>query len=474
MQGFFQQLKIDYRIRVGYLSAFVLLFISYLLTWYANKQLAEQSQWVMKTDAIISHLDILISDMKDAETGTRGFMITKDKGFLDPYYDGIKNADSTYHLLSREISDSSQLTRLTETKGLIERREGILKKYLDTPDLPNDSVVAISYRGKKIMDSLRFKIAMMKLYEQEFLDTRNKELQTRYSTMNSVITVSLILAILFLIFGFITYARENNARMKADEKVSEYQNQLRNRIQELDIANKQLVEMKRAEQFATTGRIARTIAHEVRNPLTNIELATSQLSQEIPAKDENMDMLFEMISRNSKRINQLITELLNATRFVDLSYKAASINQLVDEALELSKDRIELNKIIVQKNYGNNIPPISVDPEKIKIAFLNLIVNAIEAMKPDGNKILKIVTRLDQNKCILEISDNGVGIDAATVEKLFEPFFTTKSKGNGLGLTNTQNIILNHDATINVESKIGRGTTFIIKFNIQQKAIPQG
>jgi len=467
MRSILQQLKIDYRIRAGYGAAFVLLFVSYLLTWYTNRQLIEQSKWVMKTDATINRLDNLASYMKDAETGVRGYIITKDEDFLGPYYEGIKNTDSIYRILSDDITDSNQERRLIEAKGIIERRNFILKQYLPrSSPLPVDSIVSLSYKGKAVMDSLRFKISLLKLNQQEFLQTRNDELEKRYSTMSMVIGVSLLLAILFLIFGFITYSRENIARKKADEKVFEYQNQLRNRIHELDLANKQLIEMKRAEQFATTGRIARTSAHEVRNPLTNTELASSQLKQEITQHDDSTDMLFEMISRNSKRINQLITELLNATRFVDLSYQPASINQLLDESLALAQDRIELNKITVQKNYGKNIPLISVDPEKIKIAFLNIIVNATEAMKPDGNKILKLTTRESHNKCVIEISDNGIGLDPSSADKLFEPFFTTKPKGNGLGLTNTQNIILNHSGTINVESKTGYGTTFTIKFNI--------
>ena len=117
---------------------------------------------------------------------------------------------------------------------------------------------------------------------------------------------------------------------------------------------------------------------------------------------------------------------------------------------------------------ADNVWDALVDPEKIKIAFLNIIVNATEAMKPDGNKILKLTTRESHNKCVIEISDNGIGLDASSADKLFEPFFTTKPKGNGLGLTNTQNIILNHSGTINVESKTGYGTTFTIKFNIQK------
>jgi len=222
--------------------------------------------------------------------------------------------------------------------------------------------------------------------------------------------------------------------------------------------------MKGSEKFAATGRIARTIAHEVRNPLTNIDLAVAQIKTEVPFDDDTA-VLFDMIGRNSERINQLISELLNATRFAELSYELISINVLLDETLEMAKDRLELNHMKTEKDYGDNIPPIIVDPEKIKIAFLNLIVNAIEAMEPDEG-VLKLVSRREGNKCVVEIADNGKGMTEEELDKLFEPFFTTKTYGNGLGLTNMQNIILNHKATVNVFSEPGVGTVFVIKFDL--------
>jgi len=161
----------------------------------------------------------------------------------------------------------------------------------------------------------------------------------------------------------------------------------------------------------------------------------------------------------------LISELLNATRFAELSYELVAVNSLLDAALELAKDRLELNRIKTDKYYADNIPPIVVDPDKIRIAFLNLIVNAVEAMEP-GEGVLKIVSRKEENKCVVEITDNGAGMTEEELEKLFEPFFTTKSNGNGLGLTNMQNIILNHKATVNVSSEVGKGTRFVIKFDL--------
>ena len=159
----------------------------------------------------------------------------------------------------------------------------------------------------------------------------------------------------------------------------------------------------------------------------------------------------------------LISDLLNSTRINELTFTRASVNDILDSSLELAQDRIQLKQIKVVKNYEPDICSILADHEKIKIAFLNIIVNAIEAMNEYGR--LQITTATKNNKCIVIISDNGKGMSKADVGRLFEPYFTTKEKGTGLGLTNTQNIILGHRANISAESKPGKGTSFTISFD---------
>jgi signal transduction histidine kinase len=173
-----------------------------------------------------------------------------------------------------------------------------------------------------------------------------------------------------------------------------------------------------------------------------------------------------MINRNSNRINQLVSDLLATTR-AELSFSEASINGILDASLELALDRIQLNQIKVIKNYDENVCSLPVDIEKIKIAFLNIIVNAVEAMGKNG--ILEISTKSHDGKCMVKISDNGKGMKKTEIDRLFEPYFTTKEKGTGLGLANSQNIIIGHKGSITIESEPGKGTTFTISFNYNDK-----
>jgi len=254
--------------------------------------------------------------------------------------------------------------------------------------------------------------------------------------------------------------------MMADDKTARYRQELEQNIVQLKQAMNELEELKSIEKFAATGRIARTIAHEVRNPLTNIALAADQLNKMTNAPPDST-LLLEMIGRNANRINQLVSDLLNATRFGQLDFVESDLNDLVNETLEMARDRMELNHIQLEKDLCAYPCRVFVDPEKIKLALLNIIVNGIEAMEKKGG-VLTIKTHRSGAKCIIEIMDNGIGMDEDTLQKSFEPFFTAKSTGNGLGLTNTQNIILSHKGTLKVDSQPGLGTSFMVVLNLSQ------
>jgi signal transduction histidine kinase len=122
----------------------------------------------------------------------------------------------------------------------------------------------------------------------------------------------------------------------------------------------------------------------------------------------------------------------------------------------------------VEKNYAKDVCTVSVDEEKIKIAFLNIIVNAIEAMEKNKG-MLSIRTKKDSSTCIIEIEDNGNGMDDDTLQKLFEPYFTSKPNGNGLGLTNCQNIILSHRGNITVKSTLRKGISVVVLLSVADK-----
>ncbi len=455
------------RIRNSYILAFLLLLLSYLLTLYTNKQLSKQIKRTAHTNNVIISLEMMLSQVKDAETGLRGYVITKKVEFLSSYKGSREKTDSLYEIIAMLTLDNpGQHERVTRLKEDIQRKFEILDFKLTDFNANNreltDTFQKLQPEAKHVMDKIRSTVLMVQRDENILLNERRKKIKTTNNTMNIFAISSFVLAVALVIFGLITFFKENKERKKALEKIKDYQVEPNNRIEELNKANEELIQMRSIEKFAATGRIARTIAHEVRNPLTNINLAADQLKAELSQDDESAQFLFDMINRNSNRINQLISDLLNSTKFSDLNHEKISINTLLDEALEEAKDRVVLNNAKVVKKYSTDICDVSVDKSKLKLAFLNIIINALEAMENITNAILTLETKSHNDKCYVLISDTGTGLNADSISRLFEPYFTSKPKGNGLGLTNTQNIILNHKGDIQVKSKEGQGTTFTI------------
>ncbi len=458
--------KIADRTRWGYLAAFIILLISYIVSFVSTQNLMKQSRLVNNSNEVLHGLDNIVAYVTQAESAARGYIITNRKDLLSRYENSRENADSALKSVQILTSDDvRQQKNLDSLKFLVNDKFlwlGNILAIFDSTHTITPKILNTRDEGVSRMNKVEHFVQHIQSVEKELWSERTNQL-TKYSDTIKIFTIiSLIVAILLTFYSIVTFNKENQAKREADKKATTYRQQLEMRVDELAALNLELIELRNIEKFAVTGRISRTIAHEVRNPLTNINLATEQLKNEVES-NEDVNLLFEMISRNSNRINQLISDLLNSTRTSELRYEKASANDVIDRSLEFAIDRIELKHINVIKDYDPGICPILVDQEKIVIALLNIIVNSIEAMDDYGT--LHIFTKNKIDRCIITISDNGKGMTSEDANRLFEPYFTTKEKGTGLGLTNTQNIILAHNAKISVESQLGKGTSFTIAFN---------
>jgi PAS domain S-box-containing protein len=216
-----------------------------------------------------------------------------------------------------------------------------------------------------------------------------------------------------------------------------------------------------AEKLAAAGRLVRMLAHEVRNPLNNIQMSVEHLdSTNIPEEDK---VFYDIIKRNVKRIDDIIAELLDSYRPTEKSFQANDLKKVLAKSVQIALDRITLKGIAIEERYPTKLFVMPVDEEKLKIAFLNILVNATEAIQSDDGKIVVLLDERDGD-FVVEISDNGGGIPPEILSKLFEPYFTSKRNGMGLGLATTLNIIQSHRGTVDVKSKVNVGTTFTIRF----------
>ncbi len=451
--------------RWGYAIAFLLLLITYFLIFFVINRLEADAKSVSHSYSIIHNLETIKGQITDAETGIRGYFITRDPADLKPYNSGSKQVPYLLNELNRLTAGERKyqpkvdsLRELSEVK--LQQLAAFLTRFQQDGFMISDSLLETYDSTNLVMQKIRTIITSLGEKEQTLMNVRNMKLKGFFQTMAIMAIISLVITLVTIFYSLITYNKENRAREEADSKSRIYRMELEGRINELNKANTELSELRSIEKFAATGRIARTMAHEVRNPLTNISLASEQL-KEINSDNEEAGMLLSMIDRNVSRINQLVSDLLSATRIEQLQFEPSNINFLLEEALDQAQDRLDLRHIKVEKEFDGSLPELVVDRGRIRLAFLNIIVNAIEAMKNDTG-YLRLKTYQRDQKCVIEFIDNGAGMDEETSQKLFEPYFTSKAKGNGLGLTHTQSIIINHKGNIQVNSRPGKGSTFTI------------
>ena len=204
------------------------------------------------------------------------------------------------------------------------------------------------------------------------------------------------------------------------------------------------------------------LAHEIRNPLTNINLSIQLIENEM--KNESLKIYVDIIKRSSIRINELLNEVLKYHPDDKVNVENYCIHQLLDEVLEMTGDSIALKNITVKSAYSDQSCRVTMNRSKMKIALTNIIINAIDAMVFHKG-VLKLTTTTDNDSFTLRIEDNGCGISKKNLKRIFKPYFTNKPGGIGLGLSATYQILAANNIGITVESVEGEGTSFILLFN---------
>lgn len=219
-----------------------------------------------------------------------------------------------------------------------------------------------------------------------------------------------------------------------------------------------------AEKMAMVGKLAAGMAHSVRNPFTSVKMRLFSLSRSLKLSGTQKED-FEVISDEIDHIDTIVQNFLEFSRPPRLKMQPVSPSTVVDTAIELLRYRLESYNVKATIHRDKILPAIDADPDQLKEVLVNLMVNACEAMT--GGGIIDIherVTGTPSNRLLAEIriTDNGPGISPAVVKKVFDPFYTTKEEGTGLGLSIVSRIIREHGGNIDLTSKTGRGTTFII------------
>jgi two-component system NtrC family sensor kinase len=251
-------------------------------------------------------------------------------------------------------------------------------------------------------------------------------------------------------------------------------NSMANALRERDEQLKEFTRKKfmESEKLALIGQLAANVAHELNNPLQGI-VTYSHLLLERNSIDDPMKQSLQKIVVQANRSRDIIRGLLDFSRQRKPDKTLCNINNLLNESLSFLENQALMQNIKVVTQFDDNLPLIVIDPSQVQRVFINMIVNAAEAM--NGNGHLSMITRRDQSNNYIEtvISDTGSGITEENLDKIFDPFFTTKETGHGvgLGLAISYGIIKEHGGSISVESEVGKGTTFTIRLPVVGEAM---
>ena len=223
-------------------------------------------------------------------------------------------------------------------------------------------------------------------------------------------------------------------------------------------------QIKRADRLSAVGQLSAGLAHEIRNPLASIEGAADILQDESIEK-ERRDEFLGIIRKECRRLNQLLTSLLDFARPRQPELRTADAGRLLDSVTALAAPIAGKSGIHLTTQAPRQLPAVACDPEQIKQVLLNLTINAIQAM-PQGGDITLAAEQQD-NDIVIHVKDQGTGIPDEHLEKIFDPFFTTKEQGTGLGLSVAHQIVTQPQGSISVERNTQRGMTFSISLPIK-------
>lgn len=243
---------------------------------------------------------------------------------------------------------------------------------------------------------------------------------------------------------------------KIYQQLEKSHRELQKSHQELEQAQYQLI---RTEKLAALGQLAAGVAHEINNPLGTITIYAHILLKSMEADDPRRDDIALIISEAS-RTKDIVQGLLSFARETKLKPGDANINEILEDTLGLLVNQSLFQNIKIKKAFYQDLPTIFADATQIKQVFLNIILNAAQAMEGKGD--IAVTTWKDKSDIKIKIRDTGPGIPPEHVGKLFNPFFTTKEKGTGLGLAISYGIIERHSGKIDVETELGKGSTFTI------------
>jgi signal transduction histidine kinase len=265
----------------------------------------------------------------------------------------------------------------------------------------------------------------------------------------------------------VSFARRNDEIGDLGRNFNQMVLQLRESRNEIERLHR--TQMSRAEHLATLGEMATGLAHEIRNPLAGIAGVIEIIGRDLPSTSPARAVVKD-VRQEIARINHIVTDLLQTARPHPPTFRKSNLNTTVEHAVMLGRQQALAKSIEITLHKDPTLPEVEHDSDQIHQVLLNLMLNALQAI--DANGKITVTLRPQGTTAVVEVADNGRGIDADHLPNIFRPFYTTKGDGTGLGLSLARRIVEGHQGRIDVTSTVGKGTSFAVILPLQRAEAP--
>jgi len=449
--------------------AIVLLAISYVLYQQIHSLLLTQDQ-LNETNIVKLKLEQTVSALKDAESAQRGFLLTKDSVFLQPYHGAYKKAETLISEIKNLIKSNDQQKDLAALQAFIELRfktfNHVIEHY-NNPALKTETKQMYLLMSKSVMDSIGYYAQNVNAREDNLLELREKE-KREYSFLTPLFAILLMMvAIGVLIFSYGKIIEHLNRLRKVFSEMKKINNELKQKNHKLELYNKEL------DSFTYIA------SHDLKEPIRKILTYSGQMEMEgYENLSEANRKHVNRIKHSAQRMQNLLNDLLlySHVNMSDKTFEEVDLNKIVDDVVYNLNEEITETYAQIQTE---QLPIIKGMPFQIKQLFENLISNSIKYKQEHVPPSIFIGGYVVNEKDIDEkfykesdryfkllVKDNGSGFEQMYAEKVFKLFQRLHSKtdtpGTGIGLTICKKIVENHNGFIKVTSEVNKGTTFEI------------
>ena len=454
------------KVTAGFGTALAILILIGMLSYRSMLQNDEDRQWVTHTHRVLEQVDAVETDLLNAETGERGFILTGEPSFLDPYNNALAHVNQDVAELRRLTTDNSARQQtMDRVEPLIAERLQMLGDRIEVRKeeglVPGAEIVRQG-PGKQHMDKIRAQLAGMRQEENRLLVLRTEEAGKSSRNTRIVLVTGDFLAIGFLCLAGIVVGQEIGQRRRAEMEVRTLNTNLERRV-----ADRTAELNERAKDLARSNselqQFAYVASHDLQEPLRMVASFTQLLAKRYGDKldDDARDFINYAVD-GAMRMQTLISDLLNYSRVGTQGKPLVPTNSeaLLKRVLDSLKISIEESGAVI---VGDHLPVVMADPQQLSQLFQNLITNAIKFHGQDVPRI-RISTERIGKEWKFSVRDNGIGISQEHADRIFIIFQRLHTKteypGTGIGLAICKKIVERHGGRIWIEPSPGGGTTF--------------